>query len=451
MLCLTAAYKQFRVNNEYIKWEYIENLHDLQEKLKFKFANKLSSTHISFKNSIMKVKYAVQVLSSSVGDAIEFLDSLGLPDFQNSKATVSFLRMVDRVFDFLNSRCPYGKGYKRPINAKNIEFFENESKKWIQYFLKLKTVSGQPLYTSPRKNFVIAFVTSIKSLLAVSRDLLRTPFYKYILTYKFSQDLLELFFGIIHLRFGCNNNPTAYQFYFAMKTILLKNDITPSESGNALLLAATEENSYTYGSFLTSRTNRKKDEGNVQGDDEEEFFLSLLATVEVDPTGILRDFIVFHICGFIVRKLTDKIDCARCKTAILRQNPVEHNYCAEESAVYERFTRFKNRGGLVLVSEDVFRIARECENECFVYLNNVKDIKFSKIILAVQTKFIECDSVFKDLDCDSELFANHKLVLIQNICAFYLKIRIYSLTAWKNSRKISKRKAHGKAVLFSGD
>jgi hypothetical protein len=145
----------------------------------------------------MKVRYAVQVLSSSVADAIEFLDNLGLPDFQNSRATVLFLQTVDRVFDFLNSRSPYGKGYKRPVNANNIEFFERESKKWIAYFLKLKTTNGQFVYQSPCKNFVIAFVTSIKSILAVSRDLLKTPFYKYILTYKFSQDLLELFFGII--------------------------------------------------------------------------------------------------------------------------------------------------------------------------------------------------------------------------------------------------------------
>jgi hypothetical protein len=234
-----------------------------------------------------------------------------------------------------------------------------------------------------------------------------------------------------------------------MKSILLKNDITPSESGNAVLFAATEENSYAYGNFLTS-TNKKKEAGNVQDADEDEFLSSLLSIVEVDPTGILRDFIVFYICGFIVRKLTDKIDCARCKTAILKRSPFKHNY-AEESAVYERFTRFKNRGGLVLVSEDVFRVAKECENQCFLYLNNVKDIKFSKIILAAQSKLIECDSVFKNLECDSELFANHKLNLIQSICAFYLKIRIYSLTVWKNSGKISKRKAHGKAVLFSGD
>jgi len=105
--------------------------------------------------------------------------------------------------------------------------------------------------------------------------------------------------------------------------------------------------------------------------------------------------------------------------------------------VFEEFVCFKNRGGLVLVSRDVFLIAKECENEVFLYLDNVKDIKYSKIILSVQTKLIECNSVFKDLNCDSEMFASHKLSLIQSVCAFYLKIRIHSLTAWKNSQKIS--------------
>lgn len=71
----------------------------------------------------MKVKYAVQILSSSVANALEFLESEDFEDFQGSSATVKFLRTIDRLFDILNSKNPFGKGFKAPIFPKNIEYF----------------------------------------------------------------------------------------------------------------------------------------------------------------------------------------------------------------------------------------------------------------------------------------------------------------------------------------
>ncbi|CAB4002143.1 DNA transposase THAP9 [Paramuricea clavata] len=47
----------------------------------------------------------------------------------------------------------------------------------------------------------------------------------YILTYKFSQDHLELFFGAIRSSGGFNNNPTAEQFTAAYKRLLLRSSI----------------------------------------------------------------------------------------------------------------------------------------------------------------------------------------------------------------------------------
>lgn len=47
----------------------------------------------------MNVRLAVQVLSSSVAYAIEFLSSSGNSDFCGSEATVEYLRYLDRIFD----------------------------------------------------------------------------------------------------------------------------------------------------------------------------------------------------------------------------------------------------------------------------------------------------------------------------------------------------------------
>ena len=74
--------------------------------------NKLSLNHIKFEKHKMNVRLAAQTLSSSVADAIEFLDVvMKNPKFQDSNGTVKFIRMIDRLFDMLNSRNPVGKGF----------------------------------------------------------------------------------------------------------------------------------------------------------------------------------------------------------------------------------------------------------------------------------------------------------------------------------------------------
>lgn len=69
----------------------------------FKFKNRLSSQCIDWKQNKMKVKYAFHTLSSSVANAIEFLKEETLERFQNSDGTIQFIRIIDRLFDFLNS------------------------------------------------------------------------------------------------------------------------------------------------------------------------------------------------------------------------------------------------------------------------------------------------------------------------------------------------------------
>ena len=63
----------------------------------------------------MKVNLTAQTMSSSVADAIEFCDTLRMPQFKGSEATGIFIRIFDVLFDVLNSGNPFGKGYKSPM------------------------------------------------------------------------------------------------------------------------------------------------------------------------------------------------------------------------------------------------------------------------------------------------------------------------------------------------
>ena len=101
-------------NGGEVKWIFFQNLNTIQEEEGLKLGNKLSSQHLQFEKHKMNVRLAAQTLSSSVADAIAFLDILmKLPGFQDSEGTVNFARTIDRLFDILNSRNPMGKGYNR--------------------------------------------------------------------------------------------------------------------------------------------------------------------------------------------------------------------------------------------------------------------------------------------------------------------------------------------------
>lgn len=94
-----------------VEWRYVEELERLQAEEGLRAGNKLRKAHVKFQKMKMKVSLAVQLISSSVASAIEFANKdLNLPQFKGSEATVRFIRIFDRLFDFCNSRSPFGRG-----------------------------------------------------------------------------------------------------------------------------------------------------------------------------------------------------------------------------------------------------------------------------------------------------------------------------------------------------
>ena len=199
----------FDEENNLIKWNFFKSLNTIQESEGFTLANKLSSKHLQFQKHKMNVKLAAQTLSSSVADAIEFLHvSMKLCEFEDSCGTVKFVRMTDRLFDILNSRNPLGRGFNQPLQTASTEICEEILKSSANYLLSLKTHTEfqQLLSTHPRKTFIIGFVTSIKSTIEMANEMftIDQPF-KYLLTYKYSQDHIELLFSCIRAKGGWNN------------------------------------------------------------------------------------------------------------------------------------------------------------------------------------------------------------------------------------------------------
>ena len=111
-----------------------------------------------------------------------------------------------------------------------------------------------PLSQHRRKTFIIKFDSLAKSILSVAEELLfcSDDLYKDLLTYKRSQDHLEMFFSCVRARGEFNNNPNALQLKYAFRKILLHNAITSSDKANLMF----EKN--LRGSLFSFKTNQRR-------------------------------------------------------------------------------------------------------------------------------------------------------------------------------------------------
>ncbi|PIK43542.1 putative THAP domain-containing protein 9-like [Apostichopus japonicus] len=224
-----------------VRWQYIEELNKLQRTEGLRLGNKLRNAHMQWKKQKMKVNLAAQVFSASVADAIEFCDKeLKLPQFMRCEATIEFLRHIDRAFDVLNSRNPLGNGFKAPMKKTNKDRWEKILHNATTFLMGLKDGAGTPMYQGPRKTAFSGFAASIHSIKKLFSELIDSvgaPM-KYLLTYKFSQDHIELFFAAVRSSGGFNNNPTARQFQATYKRLLMRHQVK-NGSGNCGIMDCT--------------------------------------------------------------------------------------------------------------------------------------------------------------------------------------------------------------------
>jgi hypothetical protein len=182
------------------RWSNIVHLHKLQDKDGLRAGNRLTNAHVEFQNNKMKVRLAAQTLSSSVAKALEFLDVNKFPGFSNTSATRKYIETVDRLFDIFNSRSVVGKGYKKALTYSGLRAvtpFLNESRHML---LNMENSNRQKLCESHRRMAVLGFVVNIDSLIQLGNFIFTEASpcpQRYLLTYKLSQDHLELYFSCV--------------------------------------------------------------------------------------------------------------------------------------------------------------------------------------------------------------------------------------------------------------
>ena len=136
---------------------------------------------------------------------------------------------MNLVFDLLNSRNPYAHGTKGPVSLQNLERWNESCKNIAEYIFALKDERGNYIRTDCRKTAVWCFTFSIRSIQSIVTELLKHTSrpYKHVLTYKLSQDNIELLFNKIRWHCGWNNNPNVLQFKYALHQIIIRTVLSP--------------------------------------------------------------------------------------------------------------------------------------------------------------------------------------------------------------------------------
>jgi hypothetical protein len=227
----------------------------------------------------------------------------------------------------------------------------------------------------------------------------------------------------VRLRLGCNDNPNASQFRTCIKKILLKNDIRPSAAGNCALFEPIVGG--IFDTCIRKRIARGEKPEMIEISSEGDSFEAgtLLAQYPALENNVLKDNILFYLAGFIAKKISVTCRCVSCNDALFSNNNYEHDYAKS----YTLLTRFKNRGGLTFPSSDAFKVVLETERQLFPFLGNLRKLTASQVTCRVKRNLIfTCQF---GTNCDDEDFMNpHRSILINAICAFYIKIRMFSVS-----------------------
>lgn len=222
-------------NDEEIKWKHIENLIELQIAEGINLGNKLSKTHAEYKNMIMKVKIAAQTISNSTADSIQYMDEVMKNEkFKNSRATTNYLRVMNNLFDIMNSKLGHcKKEFKQPFTKETVNKFATYFEVCKNYIKGLKVEENgikKPILQSKSFTGYFGFLHNMTSFLGIYQDHIEecNEFY----TFNVSQDHVENFFGCVRRMNGCNDNPSIQQFTAAYRKLLFQNEVSVSSYAN---------------------------------------------------------------------------------------------------------------------------------------------------------------------------------------------------------------------------
>jgi len=303
----------------------------------------------------------------------------------------------------------------RTSNKKRAEKILLKAQKSL---LELKDEKGIPVHAGKRKTCVVGFIASCISVWNVFQEAVCKPNAqcRYLLTYKLSQDHLELFFSAVRARGGFNNNPTARQFTAAYKRLLVKLQVRTG-TGNCILRDNTSILGVTPAAANTLRRYDLKPVEHAES--EHDYHLC----PNVDAVSEYKEAAINYIAGFVVKKIKQKHNCMPCAEALTSETTVHP------------FVLLKTRGGLQRPSPGIIAVCMESER-CFQRILRTTSGKLPQghgltSAITNQVLMYSADKVlFPELHFhmfETTVEDNHVHVLVKMASSIYCKVRMHHL------------------------
>ena len=198
-----------------------------------------------------------------------------------------------------------------------------------------------------------------KQMLTLSES----PF-SYVLTYKYSQDHIEILFSCIRARGGWNNNPNSLQLKYALRRMLFGNSVTASVNANCQVF----DDTVVIPIFRTQKHAAPlAEDPNCPKDDEQDTHrMSELMNglIKSNPHSEFVNNILEYISGCVVAKLMKKVKCPSCIANLTGSSPKppnlsEHDYFQPTANEPKPgFLHFLNNGKLQIPSKFVMDVIK---------------------------------------------------------------------------------------------
>ena len=301
---------------------------------------------------------------------------------------------------------------------------------------------------SKRKTGFVGFLACLESVSNIFHQYVEQDMsLKYLLTDKFSQDHLELFFSTIRARGGFNNNPTTTQFKAAYKRLLVRHNARATGNctigDKTAILHAIHDSAQVTETWmaLCRKYNILEEKPEPVEDDLEQI-------PDLNPLSEFKESAIAYIAGYVVRMVEKRTrHCKRCVDALTDQKGQNHP-----------FVLFKDRGGLQKASESVVRVCLETEKciENMLRTTQGQLPRSEKLPTVLSTAVLNNLShldLFSDIAdhmFDTTIDDNHLHTLIQLVAKCYSKIKLHHLgkrlTDTATGPKV--RKQLSKLILF---
>nr|CAH7759843.1 unnamed protein product [Callosobruchus chinensis] len=182
-------------------------------------AHKLTPHHLCLKGSLrQKVRPAVQLLSNSVAQAVNYAGENGLmPKDSYWKEAAVIVQLFNDWFDLLNSRskivanCPTRNAYGTNLDEQTVLLDKMSD---LVNSMRVGNHKG----IIPFQKGILLTSRSLKALLPYLQEKYNV---EYILTSRLNQDVLENFFSYIRGMGGANDHPSPLDFKYRLRWYIL--------------------------------------------------------------------------------------------------------------------------------------------------------------------------------------------------------------------------------------